>query len=327
VCTERMTLAPSPTAAATRFNDPARTSPTAKTPGTLVSYISGLRASNVHISPILLNGRTAGMLCVEDPQRGDRAAGMAAFCDALSILLALRFAAGAPSAAAVSPASNLDSPAQDVIKPPDAAVQRQARLERILFQHNASLDSLGKGVVANAAVGVVKLPDWTTVVQQPPDASGRPAMDAITKEMRDVVERSDVSYAALLDDEIVLAAFSSDPAQAPRNAALVAIAMLEMRDRLTGLEDKWGIDLDFRFAMDVGSVMASAIASDPPNRNLWGGAVSIAKILAATAARHTIAASETAYELLASQFLLRPRGIYFLPETGNMRTFIMLGRL
>jgi class 3 adenylate cyclase len=189
------------------------------------------------------------------------------------------------------------------------------------------LASLGKASVANTAVGVVKLPDWTTVVQRPADADGRTAMDAIMQEVRSAVERSDVSYAALLDDEIVLAAFSADAAQASRAAALVAMTMLELRDRLIQLEEKWGIDLDFRLAMDVGTVMASSLASDPPTRNLWGGAVSIAKILAATATRHTIAASETAYERLASQFLLRPRGTYFLPETGNMRTFIMVGHL
>jgi hypothetical protein len=39
-----MTDEPSPTAAATRFIDPARTSPAAKTPGTLVSNGSGRRS-------------------------------------------------------------------------------------------------------------------------------------------------------------------------------------------------------------------------------------------------------------------------------------------
>jgi class 3 adenylate cyclase len=287
------------------------------------AYLAPLDINNAHISPIMLNGRMAGMLCVEDPQRGDRAAGMAAFCDALAILLALRFAAGT----ATAPATAAASTGQGDDKTADAFAARQTRLERILLQHNATLESLGRGSLANVAVGVVKLPNWTTVAQRPADGGGRTAMDAILHEVRDVLEKSDVGYATLLDDEVVLAAFSSDQAQAPRDAALVAMAMLELRDRLTRLEDKWGIDLDFRLAMDVGTVMTSAIGSDPPSCNLWGGAVGIAKILAATAARHTIAASETAYELLASQFLLRPRGTYFLPETGNMRTFIMVGRL
>jgi class 3 adenylate cyclase len=287
-------------------------------------YLAPLDINNVHITPILQGDRPVGMLCVENPQRGDRAAGMAAFCDALAILLALRFAAEVPAPA---PAPAPHGVVRPEAKATEASLHRQARLERVLFQHNASVSSLGKTSLANTAVGVVKLPNWTTVAQRSPDAGGRTAMDAIMQELREVIARSDLSYAALLDDEIVLAAFSSDPAQATRDAAAVAMTILELRDRLTALEDKWGIDLDFRFALDVGTVMASAVGSEPPSRNLWGGAVSVAKILAQTAARHTIAASETAYESLASQFLMRPRGTYFLPETGNMRTFIMVGRL
>src|SRR5258708_1168494 len=76
-----------------------------------------------------------------------------------------------------------------------------------------------------------------------------------------------------------------------------------------------------------GGGRAWAGGGDRQSRKVGGGGVGIAKILAATAARHTIMASETAYERLASHFLLRPRGVYFLPETGDMRTFIVIGRL
>jgi adenylate cyclase len=103
--------------------------------------------------------------------------------------------------------------------------------------------------------------------------------------------------------------------------------LLDLRDRLFDLEEKWNTSLDFRLAIDVGTVMASDVATDPPSRNLWGGAVGIAKVLAGTATRRTIAASDTAYELLAGNFLFRPRGAYFLPETGNMRTFVLIGRI
>jgi len=289
-------------------------------------YLAPLDINNVYISPMMHSGRAIGMLLVEGPRRGDHAAGLAAFCEALSILLALRLSSTV-GAAQAAVASSAVPPAQLELGTADAFAPRQARLERILFQHNAALDSLGPAALNNVAVGVVKLPDWTTIAQRPPDGGGRTAMDAIMHEVRAVIEGSDVGYAALLDDEIVLAAFSPNPGAAGRDASLVAIAMLELRDRLIRLEEKWGINLDFRLAMDVGTVMASAVASDPPSRNLWGGAVGIAKILAATAARHTIMASETAYERLGSHFLLRPRGVYFLPETGDMRTFIVIGRL
>ncbi len=43
-CTKRTTVPPSPTAAATRFIEPCRTSPAANTPGTLVSSVKGSRS-------------------------------------------------------------------------------------------------------------------------------------------------------------------------------------------------------------------------------------------------------------------------------------------
>src|SRR6266516_5408659 len=51
VWTERIALAPSPTAAATRFIDPDRTSPIAKTSGWLVSNGSGRRPSSAQVAP------------------------------------------------------------------------------------------------------------------------------------------------------------------------------------------------------------------------------------------------------------------------------------
>ena len=64
-----------------------------------------LEISSVYIAPILMAGRLLGMLTVEDPQRGDHAAGLATFCDALSIVLALRFTAVAAPAPVASRAT------------------------------------------------------------------------------------------------------------------------------------------------------------------------------------------------------------------------------
>jgi len=50
-CTDATALAPSPTAAATRFIDPCLTSPAANRPGTLVSNGSGSRPSALHVEP------------------------------------------------------------------------------------------------------------------------------------------------------------------------------------------------------------------------------------------------------------------------------------
>jgi class 3 adenylate cyclase len=291
------------------------------------TYLAPLQISSVYIVPILSRGRLLGMLTVEDPQRGDQAAGLVAFCDALTVVLALRYAAvSAPVPVAARAAAAVGANPGGAA-PFESFAQRQSRLEQTLMQQNCSLDELGESAVDRATIGVLRLPDWTTVTQRPPENEERTAMDTIVDELRLVIEKSGVTYAALLDDQIVLAAFSPDKNTGAGGAHCMATAMLDLRDRLFDLEGKWNTSLDFRLAIDVGTVMASSVATDPPSLNVWGGAVGIAKVLANTAARRTIVASETAYELLSDDFLFRPRGSYFLPETGNMRTFVLVGRI
>src|SRR5215468_10936070 len=291
-----------------------------------LAYLKPLHISSVYIMPIMGNGRLMGMLTVEDPQRGEHQAAMVASCDGLAVVLALRYAAAAPpvpvaqraavAAAGASSGGGIES-----------FSERQARLEQTLMQHNCSLDDLGESAIDRAAIGVLVLPDWTAVAQPPPDSAERTAMDAIVQDLRRAIEKSGVSYAALLDNELVLAAFSHDKKAIVGGAHCVATAMLDLRDRLFKLEERWNTSLDFRIAIDVGTVMSSIVGTDPPSRNLWGGAIGVAKLLAGTTARRTIAASETAYALLGDRFLFRPRGSYFLPETGDMRTFVMVGRI
>ncbi len=297
-------------------------------------YLAPLEITSVYIAPIASGGRLLGMLSVEDPRRGDRAAGLAAFCDALAILFALRFATAenqappAASALATAPEAPAEpAPHAHTRQAHSHTQQRQACLERTLLQYNSSLDGLGDQAIDRAAIGVVKLPSWTSVVRRPPDTGERTVMDAIVHELRRSIERSGVSYAALLDDQIVLAAFSAESGEIADDARCVANAVLDLRDVLFELEEKWGVSLDFRLAVDIGTVMSSTVGTEPPSRNLWGGAVGVAKVLAAAAARRTIAASETTYDLLSDHFLFRPRGSYFLPETGNMRTFVLVGRV
>jgi YD repeat-containing protein len=290
------------------------------------TYLKPLQIRGVYIAPIMANGRLMGMLSVEDPQRGEHAEAMAAFCDGLSAVLALRYSAAAPPepVAARAAAASTGSGGGAVV---ESFAARQARLEHTLMQQDVALEDLEEAAIDRAAVAVLKLPVWTTVAKKPAGCEERTAMDAIVGELRRAIEQSGLSYAALLDDQIVLAAFSSDKAAAIHSARCVATAVLELRDRLLEFEERWNISLDFCVAIDIGTVMASEVSTDPPSRHVWGGSVGIARVLASSAARRTIAASETAYELLADRYLFRPRGSYFLPETGTMRTFVLVGRL
>ncbi|MGD9878662.1 MAG: cache domain-containing protein [Reyranella sp.] len=299
-----------------------------RTADLFVAYLKPLGTTSVYIVPIVSNGRLTGMITVEDPARGEHTASMVEFCDALAVVLALRYAAAAPpvpvaARAAVAAAGGGSAGSTSV----ESFATRESRLEQTLMLADASLDDLEENAIERATIAVLKLPMWTTVAKRPTSCEESTAMEAIVNELRRSIESSGLTYAALLDDQLVLAAFSGDKTAVTASARCVATAMLDLRDRLLELEERWNISLDFSFAIDIGTVMSLTVATDPPSRHLWGGAIGVAKVLSTSTARRTIAASETAYELLADRFLFRPRGTYFLPETGDMRTFVLVDRL
>ena len=292
-----------------------------------LTYLKPLHLVSVYLVPIMSSGRLMGMLSVEDPQRGEHSASMANFCDALSLVLALRYAAAAPPVPVAQRAAVAAAEASTGGMGIGSFAERQSRIERALIQQDLSLEDLEESAIDQAAIAVLKLPGWTTVAHRPEGCEERTAMDAIVNSLHDVLRQSGVSYAALLDDQIVLAAFPFDKSAVAAAARCVATTVLDLRDRLVALEERWNIGLDFCVAIDIGMVMSSTVNTDPPSRHLWGGSVGIARVLARTAARRTIAASETAYDLLADRFLFRSQGTYFLPEAGDVRVFVMFGRV
>src|SRR4029453_9146312 len=90
------------------------------------SYLQPLEISSVYITPIVMAGRLMGMMSIEDPQRGDRAAGLATFCDALSILLALRFTAASASTLG-APQATVGAAAAAVVAAQDEAAPAEAQ--------------------------------------------------------------------------------------------------------------------------------------------------------------------------------------------------------
>jgi len=318
-------------------------------------YLEPLGIDDVYISPIVSGDKLTGLLMLEAPRRGDRGAGLGEFCSALSSLLALRFLPDTDQPASSRPASppvpsggptggepgHRPEPDEEQS---DVLTARRATLERTLLSHGSSLARLGKGRIDQAAVSVLKLPDWMVAAQRLTDDEQAARMEAVVAAVREAIERSGVAYAALLDDQIVLASFpdESGPDEPGDNtiaansigassigaeARRVALAAIDLRDRLLEITASWGAGSEFRISMDIGSVMASHVGADAAARNLWGGAVAVAKVLAATGGRRLITVSEAAYSVLARDFLFRPRGTYFLPETGTMRTFVLVGEL
>lgn len=289
-------------------------------------YLRPLGVEGVHVAPIHSGTRLLGMLKVEDPQQGEEEAGLAEFCTALASLFALRYLAdGSPSLQAQEGrAAAPSAPIGD--RQADAVLgHRQATLEHRLLQVSTSVRELAAGEATQAAVAVIKLPEWLSLGVQA-DGGGGARMDAVIDEVGQALGRGGVDYAALLDDQVLLVTLSSEPEALAGAARLAAVAAIDVRDRLVERTSGWGDGAQFRIAIDVGTVMVSPFGQGS-SRNLWGGAIAVAKVLAATGSRRAITASETAYSLLSGDFLFRQRGTYFLPETGTMRTFVLVGAL
>jgi class 3 adenylate cyclase len=263
------------------------------------------------------------MLKVEDPSKGEHNDGMAEFCLALASLFALRYLpAGAAPSTAGAPADAREVAEQRIER---ALGDRRVALQRRLLHFAMSPEDLAAGQLEQAAVAVIRMPDWLPVARRGED-DDRARMDAVIDEVQRAVAMNGVGYAALLDDQVVLVSAADGTQSAEVATRLVAVAALDVRDRLADLTSGWGEGSEFRIAIDVGSVMASAFG-DGTDRNLWGGAIGVAKVLAESGSRRAITVSQAAYHLLSADFLLRQRGSYFLPETGPMRTFVLAGAL
>jgi len=155
------------------------------------------------------------------------------------------------------------------------------------------------------------------------DGGQRARMDAVIERIQGAVMKSPLAYAVLNDDQVVLVAHAAGQSAA-LGARAVAMVALELRNRLIELTAEWGEGSEFRVAIDVGPVMATSLGN---GHSLWGGAIAVAKVLAGSGSRRAITVSETAYQILSGDFLFRQRGSYFLPETGTMRTFVLVGAL
>ena len=289
-------------------------------------YLQPLGTEGAHIAPIHSGQRLLGMLMVEDPQGGPTDAGLSEFCLALASLLALRYLPSGGQAVALQAGAVAPDPRQIAEQRIERAIgDRRVALQRRLLQYAMPAAELESGHIEQAAVAVIRLPEWLAVVRRTED--GHPArMDAVVDEIQRALGRSGVAYAALLDDQVVLAACSGGGQSVAVDARVVALAAVEVRDRLVDLTAGWGEGSEFKVAIDVGSVMTSTFG-EAGERSLWGGAIGVAKILAASGSRRAITVSEAAYQILSGDFLFRQRGTYFLPETGTMRTFVLVGAL
>lgn len=177
---------------------------------------------------------------------------------------------------------------------------------------------------SNVAVMALHFTDSIAMATRSTDGA-RCLSDDIVRALQEVADKNDIPYLKVVGQEIIAAAgfaVANDAA-----ASLVADAAMAIRERCVVLFEECEEPQEFRIGIDYGPAIGCTLGAGPKVFNLWGEAVRIANEMAASALPGTVQATEAAYQKLRQEFLFRPRGRFYLPRTGEARTFLLASRL
>ncbi len=186
-------------------------------------------------------------------------------------------------------------------------------------------ESIKAEFYADVAVMVLRFTDPLAMAARAA-VGERCVSDEIVRTLQEVAEKNDIPYLKILGQEAIAAAgfVRQDGAAA---AAVLADAAMAIRERCLGLFEDIDHPQEFRIGIDCGSAIGCTLGAGPQVFNLWGQAVQTADDMAASALPGTVQATEAAYHRLRHDFLFRPRGRFYLPRTGEARTYVLASRL
>jgi class 3 adenylate cyclase len=150
--------------------------------------------------------------------------------------------------------------------------------------------------------------------------------DGVARALQEVADRHGIGYLRLLADQVVAASgFAREEAGEPA-AFRIAAAALEARGRCAKLFEAAEMPMEFCIGVDLGVAIGNAVGHAQVF-NLWGDAVRTADQMALSAPPGAIQVADAAYAALRQDFLFRPRGSFWLPRVGEMRTYVLAGVL
>jgi adenylate cyclase len=264
------------------------------------SVMAPAGTSGMFAVPVTQAWRGVGVVMLEDARR-DLA--VHDFARACATLVALATPGRMPQTATAPHAS-------------EAAEVEPAADERGLDPTLAAYSAADKSH-PHAMVLVLTLPDATA-----------PLAHHVACAAQKIAAAHAVPYVKMLGTTIVAAAgyIAESPAGLSEAAPRMADVAIALRESCAALFDADEGPAAFGLGLDVGSVVCATLGEAPGVFNVWGEAVQGADALAASAPAEAIQASERAYLLLRQAFLFRPRGLFYRPQTGEARSYVLAGR-
>ncbi|MFO1127412.1 MAG: adenylate/guanylate cyclase domain-containing protein [Rhodospirillales bacterium] len=305
--------------------------------------------------PVRSHGRVHGTLWVED--RGGGAMGETdamGFVRSVAGMLAPRYAAAAPAVPAPAgppaaaglgeePAVDADIVVTREKVAPSAAMRTVsiggARTERFrtrLAAKGLDDEALADAAFPEVAVMVMRFVDPLAAAAPaaiPAAAPGAaeaatdrsPLLNQVVLALQRIAETHEIDYLKILSDQVVAAeGFSGDAAQQARAIAELALEIQAFcGEAFAGTERP----VHLAIGLDQGTVFGSSVGFGRVAFNIWGDPVRVAQAMATTAPPGDIQITDRIYRHLASRYMARSRGAFYVKGEGELSTYLLKGRL
>ena len=236
------------------------------------------------------------------------------------------------TAGSTSTPSTLDSTdSGDSIMPPPADELKRVKDQKMSFAERLmkrGLDPEGikADVYDNVTVLVLQFTDQLALAEYfGGDENPTTAVDHLICHFEGLCNARSVDYWKVIGDRIVCAAGLED--RSHHNVHVIADLALSIQDKCSLLFADLDKPMEFMIGIDTGGVIGSPVGRRQKTYNIWGEAVSTASMMASNGIIGGVQVSETAYRGLRESYLFRVRGRYFVPNIGEISTFILTGRI
>jgi class 3 adenylate cyclase len=314
-------------------------------------YLDRLGCHGLLAAPVFDDDDNRGTLWFEHEDRQHRwRPEDRAFARAVAGLLALRLSAA--QGRAVCPTAGGTEMAVETASAAAAAPKRQAAIEdpgpvahadpamrqativelrsqafrKAISQRAASPGAIGADVFEDVSVLVLLFPDPIALAERIGDQKPTTAVERLIRRLEELGSASGVEYMKFMSDQLVCAAGFREGGTVD-HPVIVAELALQIQDACLGLFEKSRTTLDFKIGIDTGGVIGSAVGQERQTYNLWGAAVVTAGVMAESGTMGEIHVSESTYRRLQTGYLFKVRGHYYLPDVGELSTYILTGHL
>lgn len=186
-------------------------------------------------------------------------------------------------------------------------------------------DIVGADLFNDTTVFLLRFTDPASLAERIADSGSISAVEHLVGHLEDLAASLGIEYMRIMGDEIICAAGMEDKLK--DHSHMVADMALGVQDRCTALFAELNTPMEFRIGIDTGAVMGSPVGRTQKSYNIWGEAVRFASMMAKTAIPGTIQVSETTYRHLRAGFVLKARGRFYLPNIGEVSTYLLTGRI